>query len=224
VGTTGNRSEALTVLRRAVELGVNLIDTADAYGPGISERLIADALHPYPDDLVIATKGGRTRQGPYQWSTDCRPMSLRRACERSLRRLRVEQIDLYQLHAVDARVSVEESIGALAELQAEGKVRHIGVCNVNLEQLSRATGGACLVAATFSRDASHSQHDLSSASRGEHRSARFTPDRRGDGWAGALPPVRARKTAPEPSARPPPGGGSSGRFAPVASIEVSADH
>ena len=144
-GPPSNRSEALTVLRRAVELGVNLVDTADAYGPGISERLIADALHPYPDDLVIATKGGRTRQGPYQWSTDCRPMSLRRACERSLRRLRVEQIDLYQLHAVDARVSVEESIGALAELQAEGKVRHIGVCNVNLEQLSRARSVASIV-------------------------------------------------------------------------------
>jgi pyridoxine 4-dehydrogenase len=144
-GQPSNRSQALTVLRRAFELGVNLIDTADAYGPGISEGLIAEALHPYPDDLVIATKGGRTRQGPYQWDTDCRPMSLRRACEMSLRRLRVEQIDLYQLHTVDARVPVEESIGALAELQAEGKVRHIGVCNVNLEQLSRARSVASIV-------------------------------------------------------------------------------
>jgi pyridoxine 4-dehydrogenase len=144
-GQPSNRSEALTVLRRAIGLGVNLIDTADAYGPGTSERLIAEALHPYPDDLVIATKGGRTRQGPYQWGTDCRPMSLRRACEMSLRRLHTDQIDLYQLHTVDTRVPVEESIGALAELQAEGKVRHIGVCNVNLEQLSRARSVASIV-------------------------------------------------------------------------------
>jgi pyridoxine 4-dehydrogenase len=144
-GQPSNRSEALTVLRRAIGLGVNLIDTADAYGPGISERLIAEALHPYPGDLLIATKGGRTRQGPYQWGTDCRPMSLRRACEMSLRRLRLEQIDLYQLHTVDSRVPIEESIGALAELQAEGKVRHLGVCNVNLEQLSRARSVASIV-------------------------------------------------------------------------------
>ena len=133
------------MLRRAIELGVNLIDTADVYGPGISERGIAEALHPYPDDLVIATKGGRTREGPYQWGADCRPMSLRRACEMSLRRLRLEQIDLYQLHTVDAQVPVEESIGGLAELQAEGKVRQIGVCNVNLEQLSRARSVASIV-------------------------------------------------------------------------------
>jgi pyridoxine 4-dehydrogenase len=144
-GQPSNRSEALTVLRRAIELGVNLVDTANAYGTGISECLIAEALRPYPDDLVIATKGGRTRQGPYQWGSDGRPLSLRRACEMSLGRLRLERIDLYQLHTVDARVPIEESIGALAELQAEGKVRHIGVCNVNLEQLARARSVASIV-------------------------------------------------------------------------------
>jgi aryl-alcohol dehydrogenase-like predicted oxidoreductase len=124
---------------------VNLIDTADAYGPGASERLIADALHPYPQDLVIATKGGQRRRGPYQWYADCRPASLREACVASLRRLRLERIDLYQLHTVDPQVPLEESVGALTELQAEGKVRHIGVCNVSVEQLSRARSVASIV-------------------------------------------------------------------------------
>jgi pyridoxine 4-dehydrogenase len=144
-GEPRDRSEAKRVLLRAVELGVNVIDTADAYGPNVSERLIAEALHPYPDALVIATKGGRTRQGPYQWGTDCRPESLRQACEASLKRLRLERIDLYQLHAVDPHVPIEESVGALAGLQSEGKVRHIGVCNVDLEQLSRARSVATIV-------------------------------------------------------------------------------
>jgi pyridoxine 4-dehydrogenase len=157
-GKPRDRSMALQVLRRAIELGVNLIDTADAYGPGISERLLAEALHPYPEDLLIATKGGRTRQGPYQWGTDCRPQSLRQACEGSLKRLRREQLGLYQLHTVDSRVPIEESIGALVELQAEGKVRHIGVCNVNLEELSRARSVASIV----SVQNSHSLADRSS--------------------------------------------------------------
>jgi pyridoxine 4-dehydrogenase len=147
-GTWGQPSDpaaARKLLRRAVELGVNLIDTADSYGPEVSERLIAEALHPYPEDLVIATKGGTRRGGPYQWRTDARPSSLREACEASLRRLRLERIDLYQLHEVDPAVPLEESVGTLSELQAEGKVRHIGVSNVTVEQLASARTVAQIV-------------------------------------------------------------------------------
>jgi pyridoxine 4-dehydrogenase len=129
---------AKSVLRRAVELGVDFIDTASSYGPNVSEELIAEALHPYPGGLVIATKGGLTRPGPSQWEADCRPAALREACEGSLRRLRLERIDLYQLHTVDPNVPLEESVGALAELQNEGKIAHIGLSNVNVEQLGRA--------------------------------------------------------------------------------------
>ncbi|MFN2617595.1 MAG: aldo/keto reductase [Thermoleophilaceae bacterium] len=129
---------AKAVLRRAVELGINLIDTADSYGPHVSEELIADALHPYPDGLVIATKGGLRRGGPGDWSRDARPERLKECCEGSLRRLRVERIDVYQLHAPDPQVPFEDSLGALAELKQEGKVRHIGVSNVSVEQLERA--------------------------------------------------------------------------------------
>jgi pyridoxine 4-dehydrogenase len=144
-GEPSDPAEARRVLRRAIELGVNLIDTADSYGPGVSERLIAEALHPYPDDLVIATKGGLQRAGPYQRAADCRPASLRKACEASLRRLRLERIDLYQLHTVDPNVPLEESVGALSELQAEGKIRHIGLSNVSIEQLARARSIAQVV-------------------------------------------------------------------------------
>jgi pyridoxine 4-dehydrogenase len=129
---------ARRLLRHAVESGVNLIDTADSYGPQVSENLIAEALHPYPDGLVIATKGGLTRSGPNRWERDCHPERLKRCCEDSLRRLRLERIDLYQLHAVDPRVPVEDSVGALAELQQEGKIRHVGVSNVSGEELERA--------------------------------------------------------------------------------------
>ena len=129
---------ARRVLRRAVELGVNLIDTADSYGPEVSERLIAEALHPYPDDLVIATKGGFTRPGPGSWRADGRPEHLRRACEGSLQRLRLERIDLYQLHTVDPRVPFAESVGALAELRGEGKIRHVGLSNVDVDRLATA--------------------------------------------------------------------------------------
>ena len=144
-GEPSDPDEARKVLRRAVELGVNLIDTADVYGPDVSERLIAEALHPYPDDLVIATKGGLKRGGPYQTHPDCRPASLRGACESSLRRLRLERIDLYQLHAVDPKVPLEESVGALTELQTEGKVRHIGISNVTVDQVARARSVAPIV-------------------------------------------------------------------------------
>jgi pyridoxine 4-dehydrogenase len=129
---------ARAVLQRAVEAGIDLIDTADSYGPQVSENLIAEALFPYPDGLVIATKGGLTRPGPGIWERDCRPERLKRCCEDSLRRLRLERIDLYQLHAVDPKVPVEDSVGALAELQSEGKIHHVGVCNVNTEELARA--------------------------------------------------------------------------------------
>jgi pyridoxine 4-dehydrogenase len=126
------------LLKDVVKAGVNLIDTADSYGPGVSENLIAQALYPYPGDLVIATKGGLTRSGPGEWSRDCRPERLKRCCEESLRRLKLERIDVYQLHAVDPKVPIEDSIGALAELREDGKVRHLAVCNVNVEELERA--------------------------------------------------------------------------------------
>ena len=129
---------AKALLRRVVESGVNLIDTADSYGPEVSERLIGEALHPYPDDLVIATKGGLLRPGPGRWDPDCRPEHLKEACEGSLRRLKVDRIDLYQLHTVDRKVPLEESLGALKELQDEGKIRHVGVSNFDVAQLDRA--------------------------------------------------------------------------------------
>ena len=129
---------AKAALRRAVQLDVNFIDTADSYGPDVSERLIAETLYPYPDELVIATKGGQVRPGPGQWVPDGRPDHLRQACEGSLARLRLDRIDLYQLHRPDPRVPVAESIGALAELKNEGKIRHIGVSNFSEEQLREA--------------------------------------------------------------------------------------
>jgi pyridoxine 4-dehydrogenase len=137
-GPPDDPDEARRVLRRAVELGVDFIDTADAYGPEVSERLIADALHPYPDGLVIGTKGGLTRSGPGAWQPDGRPEHLRSALEGSLRRLRLERIDLYQFHRPDPDVPLEESLGALVELRDAGKVRHIGVSNVDVEQLAVA--------------------------------------------------------------------------------------
>ena len=134
-GDPGDRDRARAALRRAIELGVNFIDTADSYGPEVSENLIAETLHPYPDDLVIATKGGLTRPGPGQWKPDGRPEHLRQACEGSLRRLRLDQILLYQFHRPDPEVPIEESVGALAELKAQGKIRHIGVSNFSESQL-----------------------------------------------------------------------------------------
>jgi pyridoxine 4-dehydrogenase len=137
-GEPPSRDQALATLRRVVELGVNFIDTADSYGPSVSEELIAEALYPYPDDLVIATKGGQQRPGPNRWTPDGRPEHLREACEGSLRRLRLEQIPLYQLHRLDPKVPVAESLGVLAELKDEGKIRHIGISNVTEEQFREA--------------------------------------------------------------------------------------
>jgi aryl-alcohol dehydrogenase-like predicted oxidoreductase len=133
-----DRDGALDVLRRVVELGVNFIDTADSYGPDVSELLLAEALHPYPEGLVIATKGGLERPGPGRWTPNGRPDHLRAACEGSLRRLRMEQIPLYQFHRPDPAVPLEESVGAIVELKNEGKVRHIGLSNVTEDELRRA--------------------------------------------------------------------------------------
>ena len=137
-GWPADRNNALKVVRRAVELGVNLIDTADAYGPETSELLIAEALHPYPAELVIATKGGLTRPGPGQWVPNGRPEYLKQAVDGSLKRLRLERIDLYQLHRVDPKVPMEESLGSLKEMQNAGKIRHVGLSNVSTEEIERA--------------------------------------------------------------------------------------
>jgi len=137
-GWPPDRQNALKVLRRAVELGVNLIDTADAYGPNVSELLIAEALYPYPKGLVIATKGGLTRPGPGEWVPDGRPQHLKEAVDGSLKRLRLDRIDLYQLHRIDPKVPLEESIGALKEMKDAGKIRHIGLSNVDVEEIERA--------------------------------------------------------------------------------------
>ena len=137
-GPPRDEDEALAVLRRAIELGVNLIDTAESYGPHVSEELIAKALHPYPRDLVIATKGGFDRPGPGQWVVNCRPERLREELEGSLRRLRLERIDLYQLHRIDSNVPEADQFETLAAFQREGKVRHIGLSEVSVDDIKRA--------------------------------------------------------------------------------------
>ena len=137
-GEPGDRAEAIRVLRRAVELGVDFIDTADSYGPNVSEEIIAEALHPYPQGLVIATKGGFLRPGPDKWVTNGRPDHLRRQLEGSLRRLRLERIDLYQLHRIDPKVPADEQFGAIREFQREGLVRHLGLSEVGVEEIDAA--------------------------------------------------------------------------------------
>jgi len=137
-GPPKNRGEAIAVLRRAAELGVTFIDTADSYGPHVSEELIAEALSPYPKDLVIATKGGWNRPGPNQWTHDATPAHLRKAVEGSLKRLRLERIDVYQLHCPDPIVSLEDSVGTLAQLKSEGKIRLVALSNVTQEHIERA--------------------------------------------------------------------------------------
>jgi len=137
-GEPTDRVGAIRVLRRAVELGINFIDTADSYGPGVSEDIIAEALHPYPADLVIATKAGFERPGPNRWVENGRPEHLRSACEGSLRRLRLAQIDLYQLHRIDPKVPAEDQLGTLKDLQAEGKIKHIGLSEVSVQQIQHA--------------------------------------------------------------------------------------
>lgn len=137
-GPPKDRANALRVLRRAYETGYNFFDTADSYGPEVDEQLICEALYPYPKDLVIATKGGLLRPTPPQWVSDARPQHLRRALEGSLKRLKLERIDLYQLHAPDPKVPLADSIGTLADLQRAGKIRHIGVSNVDTRELEEA--------------------------------------------------------------------------------------
>jgi aryl-alcohol dehydrogenase-like predicted oxidoreductase len=139
-GPPEDHDEAIAVLRRAIELGINLIDTANSYGPEVSENLIAEALYPYPDDLLIATKGGLVRPGPDVWNPNGRPEHLRQECEGSLRRLKLERIDLYQFHRPDPEVPIEESVGAIAQLREEGKVANVGVSNVTVDELRRAQG------------------------------------------------------------------------------------
>lgn len=137
-GYPANRKEALALLRRVIELGINFIDTADSYGPGTSEELLAEALYPYPSDLVIATKGGVIRPSRREWVSLGDPEYLKQCVENSLKRLKLERIDLYQLHAIDPRVPLEESMGALKEMQDQGKIRHIGVSNFSLSEVERA--------------------------------------------------------------------------------------
>ncbi len=134
-GPPPDRAAAIRVLQRAVELGINFIDTADSYGPHVSEELIAEALHPYPKDLVIATKGGFERSGPDKWAENGQPKHLREACEGSLRRLKLERIDLYQLHRIDSKVPAADQLGTLKDLQAEGKIKHIGLSEVSVQQI-----------------------------------------------------------------------------------------
>ncbi len=145
IGQPDDPENSLAVLRRAVELGVNFIDTAASYGPEINEHQIAQALHPYPDGLVIATKGGLHHERPGEWLRDGRPETLRASCEASLRRLRVDRIDLYQLHSVDSTIPIEESVGTLVDLQREGKIRYIGLSNVDARQLAQARQVATIV-------------------------------------------------------------------------------
>jgi aryl-alcohol dehydrogenase-like predicted oxidoreductase len=135
LGEPEDRDEAIAVLRRALDLGINLIDTADSYGPEVSERLIAEALYPYPENLLIATKAGFQRPGPNRWVEDGRPEHLRSAVDGSLRRLKLEQIDLLQLHRIDPKVPMEDQIGALVDLQRQGKIRHIGLSEVSVKQI-----------------------------------------------------------------------------------------
>jgi pyridoxine 4-dehydrogenase len=137
-GPPSDRAECIRVLRRAVELGIDFIDTADSYGPAVSEEIIAEALHPYPANLVIATKGGFERTGPNRWVENGKPEHLRSACEGSLRRLRLERIDLYQLHRIDPKVPADDQLGTLKALQAEGKIKHIGLSEVSVSQIQRA--------------------------------------------------------------------------------------
>jgi aryl-alcohol dehydrogenase-like predicted oxidoreductase len=144
-GEPDDHDEAIAVLKRAVEAGVNFIDTADSYGPAVAEDLIREALHPYPEDLVIATKAGSTRPGPGEWRPVGRPEYLRQQCEMSLRRLGLDTIELFQLHRIDPQVPLEEQVGALAALQQEGKIRHIGLSEVDVDQLKAAQETATIV-------------------------------------------------------------------------------
>ncbi len=158
-GEPQDPEEARRVLRRAVDLGVNFIDTANAYGPEVSERLIGETLAPYPANLVLATKGGLTRQGPNQWAPVGRPEYLKECVEMSLRHLRLERIDLYQLHRIDPKVPVEESLGAMVDLQREGKIRHIGLSEVTPQEIERASKTARIISVQNRYNVSDREHE-----------------------------------------------------------------
>src|ERR1700761_2969335 len=158
-GDPKDRDEAHRVLRRAIELGVNFIDTADSYGPEVSENIIAEALHPYPKDLVIATKGGFARSGPNKWEMVGRPEYLRQCVEMSLRRLKLERIELYQLHRIDPKVPVAESLGALKDFQKAGKIRHIGLSEVSVEEIERANKTVEIVSVQNQYNLTFRQHE-----------------------------------------------------------------
>jgi len=158
-GEPKDRKEAVRVLQRAVELGVNFIDTADSYGPEVSEEIIAEALHPYGTGLIIATKGGLTRQGPDQWAPVGRPEYLRQQLELSLRRLRLERIDLYQLHRIDPKVPVEESLGALKDMQKQGKIRHIGLSEVSPKEIEHSRKTVAIVSVQNRYNISDREHE-----------------------------------------------------------------
>jgi aryl-alcohol dehydrogenase-like predicted oxidoreductase len=158
-GEPKNPEEARKVLRRALELGVNFIDTADSYGPEVSERIIGETIYPYPKDLVIATKGGLTRQGPNKWAPVARPEYLQQCVEMSLRRLRVDRIDLYQLHRIDPKVPVEESLGVLKDLQSAGKIRHIGLSEVSVPEIEKANKTVRIVSVQNQYNISDRRHE-----------------------------------------------------------------
>jgi pyridoxine 4-dehydrogenase len=158
-GPPADPAEAIRVLRRAVDLGITFIDTADAYGPHVSEELIAEALDPYADGLVIATKGGLVRYGPSKWEALGRPAYLRQCAEMSLRRLRLEQIPLYQLHRIDPEVPAEDQFGVLADLQAEGKVRHVGLSEVGVEEIEAAREHVPVVSVQNRYSVGHRKHE-----------------------------------------------------------------
>ncbi len=158
-GPPKDKAKAIQLLRRVVDLGINFIDTADAYGPFVSEELLAEALHPYPADLVIATKGGLTRSGPGEWTSNGDPAHLKKAVEGSLKRLKLERIDLYQLHVVADGTPLEESMGALVRLQEEGKIRHIGVSNQSVEELKRSQAIASVVSVQNRYNLSDRKHE-----------------------------------------------------------------
>ncbi len=166
-GPPENKQEAIALLHRALELGINLLDTADSYGPEVSESLIAEALYPYPQGLVIATKGGLLRTGPGQWPMDGSPKHLREALEASLRRLRVDRIDIYQFHRPDPKVPFEDSVGEIAKMQAEGKIRHVGLSNITLDELERAQKIVPIVTVQNRYNLAHRKSERMTASQSE---------------------------------------------------------
>jgi pyridoxine 4-dehydrogenase len=230
---------AKATLRRVVELGVTFIDTADSYGPEVSERLIAETLHPYPDDLVIATKGGLVRPGPGRWEANGRPEHLREACEGSLRRLRLDQIPLYQFHRPDPRVPLAESLGALVQLKDEGKIRHIGISNVSEAQLRAAQQVTPIVSVQNRYNAAdrHSESMVDTCELEQIAFLPWAPIQQADGNPAVTQAAKRHDASPRqivlawllarsPQMLPIPGSGSPGHVeanVAAASIELSAD-